>query len=247
MSEEKYNFTIPANSSVEVNATGNRVYCEAATDRFFINVPGVQSYEMKAKRTRVLSQSLKTFTLENRTAAPNTIELHIGYEEVQDNEVHISGSISGNVQVVNPAGQKLAVEDVQLAAANTALTNIRSSTYDTAWHLAHMMFQIGSGREIKTPLTTLFQTAYVSVANANSVIVPAASNPRGIIIRRAYSFSETTSAAYGSILVDGNKLAAVSNQQAPLTLEDYYIPSGKELRIESTNAYFQINMFYQVM
>lgn len=250
MSEEKYKFVIPANSAVPVNATGNRLYCEAATDVFFINVEGVQDYEMKAKRSRVLSTTLTKFFLENRTNVPNAVELHIGFEEVHDNEVKITGAIDNDVKVVNPAGQNLNVADAMVFAkvetVRAELNQIKDISIATRNNST-------DGKSLRASLTTLQGAAHAQVANANTELVSAAANTKGIIIRRMFwtKLLTATTASQGWVRAGANLIEHCwydsTLGMSGRGMLNTFIPAGQSLSIETNSAVLAGIISYEVL
>jgi hypothetical protein len=242
---EKYNRTIPANSSIVLNAEGYIVYCENADDVFYINAPGNKTYEMKAKRRYTLKEGLRNFELENRTASPISIELHIGNDDLEDNSVNLAGTvtIAHDVPVKNAAGTTLKVDDDE---AQLALAAISAAVGNAEGKIDALIALMQNDVALRKPVTTLENCSYAGITNASTEILSAAANVNGIIIRAA---TIATSGNTATLSSDGEVIARVmgaSGTAQALFVENIFIPAGRNL-LANTGSTSSVYIWYEVL
>lgn len=251
---EKYNFTIPAGGKVDVNATGNRIYCEAANGVFLLK-SGNQTLEMKAKRAYVLKHGLEKFLLENRGVTPIDVEIHIGDDEIIDNEVMITGTISGDVKIVNSDTAGKQIIDVNDDDAQLKLDTCISRLTNINTNIGKALNQVSSHPDNKysrNGYTSLQGASFASVSNASTMVVAAASNVNGVLIKHACLATHST--GHVSLVVNGNVLAVASGfyTAGAMTtkteiIRDMFIPAGWSVQIVSTTADSLGTIFYEVL
>jgi hypothetical protein len=248
---EKYSFVIPAGGKVDVNASGNRIYCEAATAPFNLK-SGSRTFELKAKRTYVLKAGMNKFLLENTSGAPNSVEVHIGDDEIIDNEVLITGTISGDVKIINSdtvGKEVIRVDDdesqARLAEIKDKLSFVEGHTNFTKQLLQNTGLGRAKGRALFTSLTG---ASYAFLNNATTTIVSAGANVNGVIIHHVDLTSESATAAV-EVLVNGNVLLRTVGGSAGLqskTQRDIIIPAGWPIDVTAAIA-GRCSIWYEVL
>ncbi len=237
---EPYKFTIPAYGKIDVNTSGNRIYCETATAPFNLK-SGNQTFLMKEKRTYVLKSGLNKFLLENTSAAPITVELYIGNDEIIDNTINLAGTvnINGNVPVVNAAGQKLAVDD---AVSQAALAAIQTAVAQVKTAADQIKAAIQGDKTARQGLTDLRGTSRGSAINsAGSVLlVSAATNTNGVLIKYAYAYDAAGLVVDGVTILYGGSVKSV-------WLRDLIVPAGQAIHMTAGNGGAGVNVFYEVL
>lgn len=248
---EKYNFTIPAYGKQDVNASGNRIYCESATAPFLLK-SGNQTFVLKAKRTYVLKQILNKFLLENETAAPITVEVHIGNDEIIDNEVLISGQISGDVKIVNSdtVGKTvLKVDDDQSQVELAAIKSFSDNTKQNTSAIRDMMEDRFGFKGLGRALYVSVQNAsYASVTNATTTIVTGAANVNGVLIKSINLLAINSGQA--RLLINGNTLKRVGgggSHATVLEVQNIYIPAGQSVALDCSSTAAYADMAYEVL
>ena len=204
----------------------------------------------------VLKQGLSKFLLENPSAAPITVEVHIGDDEIIDNEVLITGTIAGDVKIINSdtVGQtSIKVDD---DASQVLITHCRdhlNNIFGDCRELREFSSQWGYHLS-RAPLNNLSGCSFASVTNATTTIVSAASNVNGIILHHAYCIAKTTGAA--TLKVNGNDLIQAygyynstngSYVTDNIRVENIFIPAGWSLSAVSTSSDTSCNVFYKVL
>lgn len=112
-------FTIPAMDRIELNGPGEFIACLEATDKIHVSLNNGGEFIFGSGqyyRCPDLMQ-YQLIGIENRTAAPIVITFAWGSGEYQDRRL----TATGNLQVVNPAGQNLDVELVQPSIMGDAI------------------------------------------------------------------------------------------------------------------------------
>lgn len=248
---EQYDFTIPANGARVVNASGNRIYCESASAPFVLK-SGNQTFKLKAKRTYVLKQGLNKFLLENPSAVPITVELHIGDDEIIDNEVLISGQINGDVKIVNSdtVGKTvIKVDDDQSQVILTGMATHLDNVKQILNPMRDMMQDNWTGKgNARRPYTSLANASFASVSNATVTIVAAASNVNGVLIKIADLSSQGNNGAV-NFLVNGNVLVRSASATGIIngkSVQDIHVPAGQEISAVCGSSGF-LSVFYEVL
>jgi len=126
-----YTVTVPANSGVDLNVTGNFysvISTTAATLRVGLNDGGLAVAKKATKRYVPAGEEFQVVRIENVTAAPMTVVMEIGYGDYLDGEIQIGG------QVVVGGGDTLADQaDVTVAATTTAQVLAANTARTEAW------------------------------------------------------------------------------------------------------------------
>lgn len=101
-----------------INATGRQIVVVEATNTFLLSVDQEPFVELEKSFSLELADDteFKSVRIRNESGASNTIKLQIGFTNIRDGRLGITGGIS-----IAPADTLVTVADVSIATVTTAL------------------------------------------------------------------------------------------------------------------------------
>ena len=221
-------YRVPAGERLDMPLSGNFATCLSATGRLEIgfNNGGRAPFETGLGRETDNGEEFISLQLYNDTGSDIDVEMVWGYGGFKDQRL----SASGNLNVVNPSGQKLDVDDA-----------------DTQTALADILTMMQNDKDQRASLTTLEGATNAFVRNANTTIVASGANTDGIIIRFfQVSAWGNSGADVPRIKLDGLDLNYFV-KDGQITGGDIFVPAGVELSANSSTSTCSILIWYEVL
>lgn len=249
-----YPFSIPAGATVPFSITSSRLALIEATDEINVIFGVGNKTVLFAGLTygTPQGQAWGQIYLENPTGTTVTGRFIAGNGLIEDRRL----TATGNLQVVNPAGQKLDVDDADtqtaIAATNTLLTtidgvldNIKSQTDN----LSSILSRLGDIETMSTGAIDMTNASYGSAINSTTTLVTAVANTSGIIVFKGIindGGSGTGSVKFGGNPIIGADFAGTATYRESLETP-LLLPSGSALVVESTSANVKVHVWYEVL
>ncbi len=247
-------FVIKPGEYLPINSAGEFVRCLAATDIFKVSVNGGSAMFFAEGIEYVTPPMVEYqgFELINETASDITVLMAWGFGEFHDNRL----TASGDLKVVNAAGQTLKVDDDQTQAALATL-NGKTDTVKAAVDLAKLavdavtaaLVNANSKRNALTPLSGA--QYHVNAGGGTVEVVTAAANVNGILIRYAHcpgvhssGNQQSNVRANGAYLLEG---AAGPDKLSATSVRDLVLSPGINLTTHSSGLSASAYVFYQLL
>ena len=254
-------YTIPANSQLEVGGGANFVFCDYASEEFFIAIDYGDLMEFYTDSEHISDEveGFKNVSLINKTASQITVKMVIGFGRYKRNRVNISGVL----EVENKDGTQLAVKNddaTSLKVSNKTGEKLQVQDSSLYGRVSSILGYMNDGVSLKNGVTAPAESGSSSYASSGTAgtttVVSAGANTNGIKIYKA-SCLGFFNKDYGCCLKLGSDVLCGTDvinsgtyTKFESKCENMVLESGKELSIElgvSATGHAFAYVWYEVL
>ena len=220
---QAYRVTIPANGRYRLATRGTYLRVLTALSPFEVGFNGNSTTDKIEQGLQIKTAGFDEVNLFNPNGADLDVELAVSDEGVDDSRFSLP---STGLSVRDPGAGSESFLDV-VNGLSGIVTALRENTL------------------LRAPLTSLEGATYFSATNALTLVVSAAANTNGAIIR-VCSFNLHSSAS-GQLLVDGKVVVQADSFPDSGHIRDLHVPAGVKIELYSGNTFIDVNAWVEIL